>query len=63
MIKALKKENVSYVHIEKLGGRLKQSEIKGSEYNSNNNSGWRNERFRAWPPHHLEKVSMRYVHL
>lgn len=30
MIKALKKKNVSYVHIEKLGGRRNQSDTKGS---------------------------------
>jgi hypothetical protein len=28
MIQALKKENVSYLHIEKLGGRRKQSDIR-----------------------------------
>jgi uncharacterized protein (DUF488 family) len=49
MVKALKKENVSYVHIEKLGGRRKQSDITRSRYdNNNNNSGWKNEGFRAY---------------
>lgn len=47
LIQALKKENVSYAHIEKLGGRRKQSDIKGSRYD-NNNSGWKNESFRAY---------------
>jgi uncharacterized protein (DUF488 family) len=49
MVKTLKKENVSYVHIEKLGGRRKQSDITRSRYdNNNNNSGWKNEGFRAY---------------
>jgi len=48
MIKALNKENVSYVHIEKLGGRRKQSDTKKFRYNYNNNSGWKNEGFIAY---------------
>jgi uncharacterized protein (DUF488 family) len=43
----LKKENVSYLHIEKLGGRRKQSDTKRSGYDDNNN-GWKNEGFRAY---------------
>jgi uncharacterized protein (DUF488 family) len=43
----LKKENVSYIHIEKLGGRRKQSDTKRSRYDDNNN-GWKNEGFRAY---------------
>ncbi|HEY5630531.1 MAG TPA: DUF488 domain-containing protein [Nitrososphaeraceae archaeon] len=42
MIKALKKENVPYVHIEKLGGRRKRSDSKGSGYDDNN-SGWKKQ--------------------
>ncbi len=48
MIKALDKENVSYVHIGKLGGRRNQSDTKGSGYDDNNNSGWKNNSFRAY---------------
>ena len=43
----LEKENVSYVHIEKLGGRRKQPDTKRSRYDDNNN-GWKNEGFRAY---------------
>jgi uncharacterized protein (DUF488 family) len=43
----LKKENVSYIHIEKLGGRRNQSDIRRSRYD-NNNSGWKNKAFRAY---------------
>jgi hypothetical protein len=32
----LKKENISYIHIEKLGGRRKQSDTKRSRYDDNN---------------------------
>jgi uncharacterized protein (DUF488 family) len=39
-------QNVSYVHIEELGGRRKRSDIKRSEYDDN--SGWKNESFRAY---------------
>ena len=46
MIKMLHKENVSYVHIEKLGGRRKRSDTKGSRYNDN--SGWKNNSFKAY---------------
>ena len=38
----LKKENISYIHIEKIGGRRKQSRY------DDNNSGWKNEGFRAY---------------
>jgi uncharacterized protein (DUF488 family) len=47
MIRSLKKENVSYVHIEKLGGRRKRSDTKGSRYDDNN-SGWKNNSFMAY---------------
>ena len=43
MTMELKKENISYIHIEKLGGRRKQS-----RYDDDNNSGWKNEGFRAY---------------
>lgn len=45
MIKALK-ENVSYVHIEKLGGKRKRSDTKESKYDDN--SGWKNNSFIAY---------------
>jgi uncharacterized protein (DUF488 family) len=49
MVKTLKTEDVSYGHIEKLGGRRKQSDITRSRYdNNNNNSRWKNEGFRAY---------------
>ena len=49
MTRELEKENVSYVHIEKLGGRRKLSDIGRSRYDDdNNNSGWKNEGFRAY---------------
>ena len=47
LIIELKKENVSYIHIEKLGGRRKQSDTKRSRCDDNNN-GWKNEGFRAY---------------
>jgi uncharacterized protein (DUF488 family) len=46
MIRSLEKENVSYVHIEELGGRRKRSDTKRSRYDDN--SGWKNESFRAY---------------
>lgn len=53
MIVELKKENVSYIHIEKLGGRRKQSDTKRSRYHDNN-SGWALEPMLIiWPPHHF----------
>ena len=48
MTTELKKENVSYMHIEKLGGRRKLSDTSRSRYYNNNNSGWKNEGFRAY---------------
>ena len=47
MIKALNKENVSYVQVEKIGGRRKRSDTKVSGYDDNN-SGWKNEGFKAY---------------
>jgi len=47
LIIELKKENVSFIHIEKLGGRRKQSDTKRSRCDDNNN-GWKNEGFRAY---------------
>jgi uncharacterized protein (DUF488 family) len=48
MTRELKKENVSYMHVEKLGGRRKLSDTSTSRYYYNNNSGWKNEGFRAY---------------
>ena len=56
MVKALKEENVSYVHIEKLGGRRNQSDTKGSRYDDN--SGWKNEGFRAYA-NYISTISFR----
>ena len=46
----LRKENVSYVHIEKLGGRRNKLDIKedGRCDNKVNNAGWKNKSFRAY---------------
>ncbi|MFL6377347.1 MAG: DUF488 family protein, partial [Nitrososphaeraceae archaeon] len=47
MTTELRKENVSYVHIEKLGGR--RNKLDGKEYRcSDNNTGWKNKSFRAY---------------
>jgi uncharacterized protein (DUF488 family) len=47
MTTELRKENVSYVHIEKLGGR--RNKLDGKEYRrSDNNNGWKNKSFRAY---------------
>ena len=50
MTTELVKENVSYVHIERLGGRrnkLDSKEDRRSDNNSNN-TGWKNKSFRAY---------------
>jgi uncharacterized protein (DUF488 family) len=47
MIMELKKENLSYIHIEKLGGRRKHSDTKRSIHD-NTNSGWKNDGFRVY---------------
>ena len=39
--------SLAYIHIEKLGGRRKQSDSKRSRYDDIN-SGWKNEGFRAY---------------
>jgi hypothetical protein len=41
---------MSYVHIEKLGGRRNKLDVKGDkcDSNSNNNNGWKNKSFRAY---------------
>ena len=45
----LEKENVSYIHIEKLGGRRNKIDIKeDSRNNDHNNAGWKNKSFRAY---------------
>jgi uncharacterized protein (DUF488 family) len=43
----LNKESVSYVHIEKLGGR--RNKLDTNKYrHSDNNNGWKNKSFRAY---------------
>jgi uncharacterized protein (DUF488 family) len=46
----LRKENVSYIHIEKLGGRRNKLDTKedGRSDNEGNNAGWKNKSFRAY---------------
>jgi uncharacterized protein (DUF488 family) len=46
MTTGLRKEIVSYVHIEKLGGRRKKLDTKADR--CNNNNGWKNKSFRAY---------------
>ena len=49
MTTELEKENVSYIHIEKLGGRRNKIDIKeNSRNNDHNNAGWKNKSFRAY---------------
>src|SRR5919198_3216439 len=49
MTTELRKENVSYVHIEKLGGRRNKLDVKGDRCDSNsNNNGWKNKGFRVY---------------
>jgi uncharacterized protein (DUF488 family) len=51
MTTALQMENLTYVHIEKLGGRRNNSDGKGnrhSENKDNDNNGWKNKSFRAY---------------
>src|SRR5918911_5048806 len=45
MTTELRKENSSYVHIEKLGGRRNKLDVKGDLYDNN---GWKNKSFRAY---------------
>jgi uncharacterized protein (DUF488 family) len=47
----LNKESVSYIHIEKLGGRRNKLDVNNdrhSDNNNNNNNGWKNRSFRAY---------------
>jgi uncharacterized protein (DUF488 family) len=45
----LNKESISYIHIEKLGGRRNKLDIKeNSRNNDHNNNGWKNKSFRAY---------------
>ena len=46
MAKGLKKQNIEYINIEKLGGRRK--EIATERPRCNYNSGWKNNSFRAY---------------
>ena len=48
MTTAVQRENISYVHIEKLGGRRNKLDIKEDRYSDNNNTGWKNKSFRAY---------------
>ena len=49
MIPCLQKKRVSYVHIEKLGGRRNKLDIKENSRNNNDhNAGWKNKSFRAY---------------
>jgi uncharacterized protein (DUF488 family) len=49
MTTELEKENVSYIHIEKLGGRRNKLDIKEDSRNNNDhNAGWKNMSFRAY---------------
>ncbi len=48
MIAYLQKKSVSYVHIEKLGGRLNKLDTKGDRHTDDNNAGWKNKSFRAY---------------
>jgi uncharacterized protein (DUF488 family) len=41
-------ESVSYVHIEKLGGRRNKLDTKGDRHTDDNNAGWKNKSFRAY---------------
>jgi uncharacterized protein (DUF488 family) len=69
MTTELRKENVSYVHIEKLGGRLNKLDTKDDRRtdDDNNNAGWKNKSFRAYADYmataSLEKVSTNYSRL
>jgi uncharacterized protein (DUF488 family) len=45
MIKALKKENIVYLHVERLGGRRRNIT---SEKHTDINNGWKNMSFRAY---------------
>jgi uncharacterized protein (DUF488 family) len=66
MTTELRKENVSYVHIEKLGGRRNKLDVKNTGVVTIILDG----KIRAlelmliiWQPHPLEKVSMKYFRL
>jgi uncharacterized protein (DUF488 family) len=49
MTTELQKENVSYVHIGKLGGRRNKLDTKDDRRSdNNNNTGWKNKSFRAY---------------
>jgi uncharacterized protein (DUF488 family) len=48
MTKKLREENVLYVHIEKLGGRRNKLDTKEDRHTDNNNTGWKNNSFRAY---------------
>jgi hypothetical protein len=41
-------KNISYVNIEKLGGRRNNKGNRSSDYVDNQNNGWKNKSFRAY---------------
>ena len=48
MTTKLEKENISYIHIEKLGGRRNKLDIKEDSHNNDHNAAWKNKSFRAY---------------
>ena len=64
MATKLHEENVSYIHIEKLGGRRNTLNCR---YDGYNNSGWKNKSFRAYADYmtlyRLEKASTNYCRI
>ena len=48
MTTELRKENVSYVHIEKLGARRNKLDTKQDRHSENNNTAWKNKSFGAY---------------
>jgi hypothetical protein len=49
VLPAVRRENISYAHIEKLGGRRNKLDIKENSRNNDHiNAGWKNKSFRAY---------------
>jgi uncharacterized protein DUF488 len=49
VLPAVRRENISYAHIEKLGGRRNNLDIKENSRNNDHiNAGWKNKSFRAY---------------
>jgi hypothetical protein len=64
----LSKENVSYIHIEKLGVRRNKLDLKqGRRNNNKDNNEWKIRALELmliiWQPYPLEKVSTNYFRL